>query len=381
MKVLHIIPGLDPDSGGPRRSIIGICRALAQAGVDTTLFTHSPRYPMPDPTGVHYLAGRGTRLKLLWPDLSHVFSQVQPDLIHLHGLWMPSTHLAFCLARRRGIPVILSLRGGLDPWALKQKAWKKTIALWFYLRHDLRTAAAFHATADKEAANIRGQNLKQRIWVIPNGVDLPVSLPERMPRQGEIRTALFLSRLHPGKGLIDLVQAWAKVRPPGWRMRIVGPDVCGHKAAVQAEILKFGLEQDFVFVGELDDRHKWREYVSADLFVHPSHSENFGISIAEALAAGLPVIATKGAPWSELLGNSKSYEVLNFKTSRCGWWIDIGPEPLAQALREATSLTDDERQELGANGRQLIDAKYTWPSIGEQMRAAYEQTISTHYQA
>jgi glycosyltransferase involved in cell wall biosynthesis len=204
-------------------------------------------------------------------------------------------------------------------------------------------------------------------------------------------------------------------------MRIVGPDVCGHKAAVQAEIARLGLDGDFEFVGEVDDQRKWQEYVNADLFVHPSHSENFGISIAEALAAGLPVITTKGAPWSELQGTSTSSEVLkcgsskvedesltesvglctpscescelcahavgnpvkrtpelpNSRTSRCGWWIDIGPDALAETLREATSLSDAERRELGANGRQLIAAKYTWHAIGAEMKAAYTSILDS----
>ena len=419
MKVLHIIPGLDPVSGGPRRSIIGICRALAQAGVEITLFTHSPRYPMPNPSGVTYLAGQGVRLRLLHPDLVRVLDRVQPDILHLHGLWMPSSHVAFRLARARGLPVMLSVRGGLTPWALRQKRLKKWLAMRLYQRRDLATAAAFHATADSEAETIRARRLTQPVWVIPNGVDLPAALPERAPGRREGRTALFLSRLHPGKGLLDLVQAWDRVRPRGWRMRIVGPDVCGHKAAVQAEIARLGLDGDFEFVGEVDDQRKWQEYVNADLFVHPSHSENFGISIAEALAAGLPVITTKGAPWSELQGTSTSSEVLkcgsskvedesltesvglctpscescelcahavgnpvkrtpeltNSRTSRCGWWIDIGPDALAETLREATSLSDAERRELGANGRQLIAAKYTWHAIGAEMKAAYTSIL------
>ena len=377
MKVLHIIPGLDPDSGGPRRSIIGICRALAQAGVETTLFTHSPRYPMPNPSGVTYLAGQGVRLRLLHPDLVRVLDRVQPDILHLHGLWMPSSHVAFRLARARGLPVMLSVRGGLTPWALRQKRLKKWLAMRLYQRRDLATAAAFHATADSEAETIRARRLTQPVWVIPNGVDLPAALPERAPGRREGRTALFLSRLHPGKGLLDLVQAWDRVRPRGWRMRIVGPDVCGHKAAVQAEIARLGLDGDFEFVGEVDDQRKWQEYVNADLFVHPSHSENFGISIAEALAAGLPVITTKGAPWSELQGTPTlpHSRTPTLPHSRCGWWIDIGPDALAETLREATSLSDAERRELGANGRQLIAAKYTWHAIGAEMKAAYTSIL------
>jgi glycosyltransferase involved in cell wall biosynthesis len=411
MKILHIVPGIDPKSGGPARSITGLCRALAQSGVEVTLFVHSPEHVMSNPSGVRFLAGRGVGLMKIWQDAARVMDEVNPDIIHLHGLWMPSSHAAFCLAYRRNIPVMLSVRGGLAPWALRQKAWKKKLAMLLYQRRDLQRTMCFHATAEQEALNIRAQGLKQPICVIPNGVDLPENMPQRSQTRKRMKTALFLSRLHPGKGLLDLVQAWARTRPSGWRMRIVGPDVCGHKAEVQAEIERLGLRDVFEFIGELDDEAKWPEYVDADLFVHPSHSENFGISIAEALAAGVPVITTKGTPWQELQGspasskilkcessivggditadgakkstededNSRTLEISSFRTSRCGWWIDIGVEPLVEALREAMTLTDEERYQMGLTGRRLIDAKYTWPAIGQQMKQAYEWTKKSSF--
>jgi glycosyltransferase involved in cell wall biosynthesis len=416
MKILHIAPGLHPSIGGPTRSIVGICHALAGQGVDVTLFVHCYDPPPDNLAGVRLLHGRGLRLRSVWTDTTRVIRQIQPDIIHLHAFWMPANHLAFSIANRHSIPVVLSIRGSLDPWALRQKWLKKQLALRLYLRGDLRRAACLHATAEQEAANIRAQCGSRPIVVIPNGVDLPEHLPEREPDGRGARTALFLSRLHPGKGLMDLVQAWHRVRPCGWRMRIVGPDVCGHKAEVQAEITRLNLDDDFEFVGALDDQRKWQEYINADLFVHPSHSENFGISVAEALAAGLPVITTKGAPWSELLGTAESAEVLkcgsskvgsavltgnagacdppcasvrkspelsnsrtlelsNSRTSRCGWWIEIGPDALAETLREAISLSDAERRELGANGRHLIAAKYTWHAIGAEMKAAYTSIL------
>ncbi len=147
---------------------------------------------------------------------------------------------------------------------------------------------------------------------------MPDAMPKRKTKRANVKIALFLSRLHPGKGLMDLVGAWQRVRPEGWKMRVIGPDVCGHKAEVMAAVRDAKLESMFEFAGELNDDEKWQEYVDADLFIHPTHSENFGISVAEALAAGVPVITTKGAPWEELMEES----------GRCGWWVDIGVEGL-----------------------------------------------------
>ena len=430
MRVLHTVAAIEPKSGGPTRSVVGLCRALAAAEVDTTLFVQWPMPGRVDLNGAHFRTCREGGRRAVWREINQLIAGLKPDIIHLHGLWMWQNHISFLLACRHRIPVVLSPRGMLDPWALRQKAFKKRLAMLLYQRWDLMRVTTFHATADQEAHNIRARKLNQPIFVIPNGVDIPETLPVRQPRADGLKTALFLSRLHPGKGLLDLVAAWARVKPQGWTVRIVGPDVCGHQAEVQAEIERLGLTREFTFVGEKNDAEKWQEYANADLFVHPSRSENFGISIAEALAAGLPVITTKGTPWSELLGTAESAEVLKcgsskveeealaetgvsgnqscescelcahavenpvktppapppprtpelpnsrtLRTSRCGWWIDIGVEPLASALQEAIDLPDDARRRMGQNGRQLIADKYTWPRVAEQMKTAYNQSL------
>ena len=121
--------------------------------------------------------------------------------------------------------------------------------------------------------------------------------------------------------------------------------------------------QDFEFVGPKYGDELQREYATADLFVLPTHSENFGSVVIEALAHGLPVITTKGAPWVEI------------ETNRCGWWIDIGVEPLAKTLRTALSLGDKERCEMGQRGRRFVEAKYTWAAVVKAMEQAYESVV------
>jgi glycosyltransferase involved in cell wall biosynthesis len=375
MKTLHLVAGIDPKSGGPTRSISGLCHGLAGCGVDTHLFSASTSHNLLNASSVKFYKGSGRGLMKIRSDAERIIREIAPDIIHLHGLWMPVNHVFCGLTHRHDIPFVQSVRGMLDPWALKQRALKKRIALLTYQRSDLNLATCLHATADQERRNIRAQGFLQPIIVIPNGVDLPALMPLGTNRSDGRKTALFLSRLHPGKGLLDLVRAWAICRPSGWVVRVVGPDVCGHKAHVVNEVTKRGLQNDFEFVGELSDSEKWQEYVNADLFVHPSHSENFGISIAEALAAGVPVITTKGTPWAELLGYFDHSVVatgsVKADNGRCGWWIDIGVEPLAEALREAMGLSDEDRRTMGENGRKLVDAKYTWPAIAEQMKSAY----------
>lgn len=382
MNVLHTIAGVDPRAGGPSRSVPCLCRELAEVGVNTWLLSYSALSQEGVELGRGHLAtGAGGAYVGARRDIRRLAAACHPDLMHIHALWVPGNHAASRHAKRVRCPVLLSPRGMLDPWALRQKQFKKRVAMWLYQRQDLCQAGWFHATSALEAASIRAQGLRQPIVVIPNGVDLPAAMPQRQDRAANKRTALFLSRLHPGKGLLDLVKAWDQVRPAGWLMRIVGPDVCGHRAVVEAEIARRGLKEAFEFAGEKSDEEKWQEYVNADLFIHPSHSENFGISVAEALAAGLPVITTKGTPWAELLGLSHDttcgdsvVSMVRAKEAcgRCGWWVDIGVASLAEALREAVLLSVAERRALGENGRKLVAVKYTWPAIAMQMKQAYE---------
>ena len=183
----------------------------------------------------------------------------------------------------------------------------------------------------------------------------------------EIRTALFLGRIHPVKGLLDLVHGWAKVSSQwsevsgqsNWRVVIAGRGEAGHVEEVKVEIRKLKLETSFEFVGPVEGDAKWSLYHSADLFVLPSHSENFGIVVAEALACGVPVITTKGAPWECL------------QTHRCGWWTDIGVAPLAAVLRDAMSRTDAERQEMGQRGRAWMERDFSWAGVAAKMKTVY----------
>jgi glycosyltransferase involved in cell wall biosynthesis len=159
--------------------------------------------------------------------------------------------------------------------------------------------------------------------------------------------------------LLNLVEAWAAVKPESWQVVIAGQDENGHQAEVEAAIRERQLQRDFSFVGPIDGPAKWDLYRSADLFVLPSHTENFGLAVAEALACGLPVITTRGTPWEDLA------------THHCGWWIELGAEPFAQALREATTLMDAERQEMGRLGHKLVADNYTWPAAARKMLAVY----------
>jgi glycosyltransferase involved in cell wall biosynthesis len=307
------------------------------------------------------------RLRVGWSprfrsSLRRLATQAQANLIHDQGLWLQTNHVAARTARGLNLPLIISPRGMASAWAIRHKAWKKRLAWWLYQRQDMLVAKAFHVTCAAEAECLRQLGFRQPIAIIPNGVDLPEVMPP-LARPSGIRTGLFLGRIHPCKGLLDLVEACASLRLPGWRFLIVGPDENGHCADVQAAVRARQLEDVFTFLPPVDDSAKWELYRSADLFVSPTFAESFGLTIAEALSFGLPVITTQGTPWSEL------------QTHRCGWWVERGAKSLALALSEATALSDAERWAMGERGRQLIAARYSWRGIAAQMRAVYDWTL------
>ena len=170
-----------------------------------------------------------------------------------------------------------------------------------YQRLLLNRAAALHATSAREAENLRRLGLKAAIEVIPWGVEIPLPRDDTAPRPNEKeRTALFVGRLHPIKGLPMLIEAWARVRPSGWKMKIVGPDEGGHQADLASLLHKADLEAVFEFTGGLKGEALRTVYEDADLLLLPSHAENFGMVVGEALSYGVPVIARQGTPWEVL---------------------------------------------------------------------------------
>jgi len=156
-----------------------------------------------------------------------------------------------------------------------------------------------------------------------------------------------------------LIEAWANVRPNDWKLILVGPSEGGHRSELEAQVQRQGGGDDIIFEGEVPDDEKWSYYRDADLFILPTYSENFGIVVAEALAAGVPVITTTGTPWKEVA------------THGCGWWVEPDVDALQGALNEAVQCSDEERAAMGARGRVLVKERYSWQRVGKQMKATY----------
>ena len=292
------------------------------------------------------------------------------DIIHAHGLWMYPGVLAAALSRGKGCKRVVSPHGMLEPWALQRSAIKKRLAGWCFERRNLQTADCVHALCAREAQNFRNYGLRNPIAIIPNGVSLN-GLPadhENDPVSGEYpelkdrKIILFLSRVHPKKGLPDLFHAWAKSksRQNNWALMVVGPDELGHESELRKMADDLAISQDVIFAGPAYGERKRSLLAAANAFVLPSHSEGFSMAVLEAAAAGLPILLTEECNFPELAAAGAAIEV------------PAGLNGVTEGLSRMMTLTDSERATMGGRGLELMKQSYAWSTIARQMMEVYD---------
>lgn len=371
MRVLHVIPSIGLSHGGPSRSSVNLVNGLSTL---TGVEPHFYFYKDDNECTLNLLSSVQLhqqkhivdfKFKTFYADYKRIRLLIRKrgiDLLHIHGVWHPLLHWAARAASVEHVPYIIQPRGMLEPWALDFRRFKKAMAMCFYQKADLRKASGIIATAEQELKAIKSLGISSAFSVIPNGVELP-SWKIRRPDSSGLKTALFMSRIHPKKGVIDLIKAWAKVNPHGWRLRIVGPDDGGHLVEVLAAISSLRVGDSVNAIGPLYGDERAFEYSNADLFILPTYSENFGIAIAEALSYGIPVITTTGAPWSTLV----DYQ--------CGWWIEPGEDALVNVLPAALAVSDEDRVAMGNRAKKLA-ARFDWDNVAQQTMVFYGQVLS-----
>jgi len=370
---LHI-PGLASDSGGPSRSVLQLAESLNN--LDETrvrlISQHLTDQQSLVPLGLEsFISSKATSkvdlffglagcrgLKMAWLDK-------QPDIVHINGLWHLFCHWSAVQAKSRKIPFIIQTHGMLTKWALNWHPRRKKIASFLYQNNDLRFASGFVATSMQEAQSIRDFGLSQPIAIIPNGIVLPdYSLFNFGELLGGIKSkkVLFLGRIHPVKGLENLLEAWAKVAIEGWTLQIAGPGDRSYINSLLHCAKKMGIQHEVEFLGPVTDAHKPDLFSKADLLVLPSFSENFGVVVAEALSYGLPVITTTGTPWAEL----HDYQ--------SGWCVKPTVEGLSYALNEA--MVNDQNLYASMRRNAISHAKnFQWDSLARQMRDFYSALL------
>jgi glycosyltransferase involved in cell wall biosynthesis len=368
MKVIHTTEQIDYAWGGLTYSVPRLCLELQSAGHEPYLAVLSD-LPEPVPFAFvrRFVRSRvpGNRQMGASPGmLDWMLRQVRTGTVtamHVHGMWRMPNVYPCRVGRRFEIPVVFAPRGSLGPAAFLGGSKFKRIFWTAMQKPAMRQATCFHATAQSEADEIRSHGFTQPIAIIPNGIDIPAVLPkvDKTPR-----TAICLGRIHPKKAIDVLLKAWKRVEQENdsWHLRIVGPDDGGHLPGLRALASELGLQR-VRFEGPLDGEDRLRAYAQASLFVMPTWNENFGLTVAESLAARTPALVSKGAPWSALDGE------------RCGWWIDCGVESFEAGLMRAIACSDDELAAMGERGRAWIAEEFGWKAVASQAEVLYEWLV------
>jgi poly(glycerol-phosphate) alpha-glucosyltransferase len=378
IRVVVVTHSLSRQAGGLFIGVRRFAQGAAAQGLDVRIHGLADAHAAADlpawqplvPTA-HRTAGPANlgHAPTLWPALKR---DVAPGAVmHLHGVWKLTSLATLSISRARGVPRIVSPHGMLDAWALSQGRARKRLAGWLYENGNLGGAACLHAVCDAERLQLRACGWRNPIAVIPNGTDLPDETgappdPNTEPLlPPDKRVLLFLSRVHPKKGLPLLIRAWERVAPqfPDWLLAIVGPDENGHEAEIRVQAKAARLEDRVRLLGPRYGAARDGIFRRADAFVLPSYSEGFPMAALESLAYRVPVLLTPMCNFPEAMAAGAGLEV---RTE---------PDSLADGLCRMLAMPSAERRAMGERGRQLVTARYTWRELCARMREVYEWVL------
>lgn len=299
------------------------------------------------------------------------------DILHCHGIWLFPSFIDVLAHYKFKTPYVISPRGMLDPWAIKNSAWKKKLVGGLLEHRHLKNATCLHALCRSEAESIRAYGLTNPIAIIPNGIDLPtlektVNSQQQVPAensQQRRKKLLFLGRIHPKKGLKELIDAWAEItkgspEEVSWELIIAGWDDGGHEAGLKQQVTSLGLGGSISFVGSMFGDSKDQLLREVDAFILPSYSEGLPMSVLEAWAYQLPVLMTEFCNIPE-----------GFDTN-AAIYIEPRPISIAAGIRKLINLPEDDLNKIGQRGRTLVEDKFTWKHIAEQMKDVYTWCVS-----
>lgn len=350
MKILILASNLSNEAGGYSESILLQRESLDKKGYQafllgywvskSLLFLHTLTYKINLFKSIFFK---------IYPFSNLYFKKmisIKPDIIDVQGLWNSASVFNFLYFRNNSTPYMITPRGMLEKWALNKSYFKKKFFYHLLEKNNINNAACIRATSLLEAKSIRSLGFKNQIVNIPNAIQ--VSKFNFKIKKNSKKKILFLSRLNPKKGIVELLNAWKIIQDKNldWELVICGHDENGYKKKILDLSFKLKLKR-IVFIEPVYGEKKNALYKSCDLFILLSHSENFGLVIAEALSFGLPVITTINTPWKFL--NKKG----------CGWCIELNKKIIINTMNYAMNLNNKERFEMGKKGRKWIINDYS----------------------
>jgi len=394
MKILHIIPSLSPLRGGPSQAILEMVQAQRQQGLDAAIATTNdhgdatfvaPYGQQIESGSIPELVGPSVPIWVFPRRLSQVAAlrefAVAPtfapwlwqhiadyDLVHIHAIFNYPTTLGMAMAKARGIPYIVRPIGSLCHWSLEQGKAKKRLYLQTLGRRLLRGSAALHFTTLQERQEALEAGFDGASFILPHGVQLPVTmadasyqLRQRLHIVNDAPIVLFLSRLHPKKGLEHLIDALATLAEEKFTLVIAGSGDADYEAELTQRIDQAGLGQQVRQIGFVSGDWKTLLLQGSDLFVLPSYSENLGIALLEAMAAGQPVVTTPEVAIAPLIQQHQT-----------GLVTAAHAPALATAIQHYLHQPAIARQH-GQQGRALVETEFSWPTQAARLMEQYTQ--------
>jgi poly(glycerol-phosphate) alpha-glucosyltransferase len=367
MRVGFLVSSVSRKAGGLFESVRGLAKAVASTNADVQVFGIRDEQSAVDLQEWQPLSVQTFRPRLrAWGysnQLVPAMSDAELDVLSVHGLWKYCSVGSHRWHRQAGRPYVVHPHGMLESWAVRNAMWKKRVAALVYENQHLREAACLRALSEAEAQSIRSYGLHNPICVIPNGVDLP-DLNESNPKtqSANQKTLLYLGRLHPKKNISNLIRAWNETfhsqrgSDDRWVLAIAGWDQGGY----ENELKRLAMDTSVVFLGPQFGADKSARYRNCDAFILPSLSEGLPIAVLEAWSHAKPVLMS---PECNLPEGFEADAALQIGTT---------PEEIAAGLKQLVEMTDGDRTTMGARGRDLVTENFSWPRIGEQMRAVYE---------
>ena len=364
MKVIHYIPSIDRTAGGTSTYMQVLAKGLGELA-EVHIITHASENPLPiENCMIHNVSGYNPLNGRFKKEVSKLFDIIKPDLVHVNCCWMPACAFVQQMAQKRNMKVVLTPHGMLEPWIIQRHYWtRKLPALLLYQKAAIQNADCLQATADSEKQNLLKLGYNSNIRIVKLGIDAESIIMKTSWKKN--KQLLFLSRVHVKKGINYLIEAADILREElrGYKILVAGEGDADYITTLKQQIVDKGVQEIIQLIGGVYGDKKWELFQTSDFFVLPTNSENFGLAIAESLASGTPVITTVGTPWNDL------------NSSNSGAWIEIGSQPLVCTLRRFLSLSDEDLETMGKNGRKLIETKYSAKVMAEEMMEVYESIV------
>lgn len=374
IKVLQFIPSVNVNDGGTTTYMQQLTACLGQmCELHVCALTPVEQFVPLSNCLTHSIPNdlfRPWSMKHAWMTL---LDEIHPDVVHVNCCWLPQIALVIrwtnqwrkmhTLSDAPCLKLILTPHGMLEPWILNRNYWtRKLPAILLYQRYAVSHSDLLIATAEEEKKHLLDLGWNSHVALVPNGIDVDSIVPKSVYKNPT--ELLFMSRIHPKKGLDMMIDALNEVKNNfAFHLTIAGSGDESYISELKAKIDSLGMNSAVTFVGPVYGEQKWQLLRDEDVVVLPSYSENYGLIVAEALASGTPVLTTKGTPWQSL------------EEHACGWWIELDVVSIAATLQQVLTLPADVLESMGKRARTLAEIDC---AISQKVSQMYNLYLSKH---